>query len=264
MRKFIFIFAFSAGMLTAQQSTQTKIDSTPKEDILPIFPVVVTPKNEVAIANFFPMIFQQTWGGNMGAIYKRYLKHNIAIRFQINGNINQTDKIAFDNSTLATKISDEYNVMKSGNMSYNLGVGVQLGFNHFDRFSIYQFLDLFKGGYSYNQLNVYSLSEVNGPTGRTIIQFSRFETGQSNISYSLNYGIGFNYNFTKHLRAQVETNIQGSVNQISLLNQRKTIDLNISDNSYYVSRLDETKTPDYTTTNVNLTPTTTLYFSYTF
>lgn len=264
MRKFIFIFAFSAGMLSAQQSTQTKVDSTRKEEILPIFPVVMTPKNEVAIANFFPMIFQQTWGGNMGAIYKRYLKNNLALRFHINGSINQSNRFAFDNSTLATKISDEYNDIKSGSVNFNVGLGLQKGFYAGERFSVYQLLDLFMGGYSYNQITVNTLSEVNGPNGRTIVSFSRYESGQTNVSNSLKYGIGLNYQFTKNFMAQIETNIDGVFSTISVMNQRKTIDLNIADNSYFVSRLDETKTPDYTTTNFNLTPTTTLYFSYTF
>ena len=253
--------SFFVGTLTAQ----SQIDSIEKPHILPIISSMPKePRNEIAIANFFPLIFQQTWGGNMGAIYKRYLKHDFALRFHLNGSVYQTYKTAFDNNALATKIGDEYNNLVLGNVNYNVGVGVQKGFFKDNRLSVYQFLDLFKGGYSYNQITANSISEVNGPTGRTIIQFYRYETGQSNISYSLNYGLGLNYNFTKYLRAQVETNIQGSINKITVLNQRKTIDLNISDNSYYVSKLEDTKTPDFTTTNFNLTPTTTLYFSYIF
>ena len=261
MRKFIFAFAFSVGTLSAQ----SKIDSTKENHILPIIPSISKePRNEIAIANFFPLIFQQTWGGNMGAIYKRYLKNDLALRFHLNGSVYQTYKTAFDNNALATKIGDEYNNLVLGNVNFNVGVGIQKGFFKDNRLSVYQFLDLFKGGYSYNQITVNSLAEVNGPMGRTIVQFYRYETGQSNISYSLNYGIGLNYNLTKYLRAQVETNIQGSFNTITVLNQRKTIDLNISDNTYYVSKLEDTKTPDFTTSNFNLTPTTTLYFSYTF
>ncbi len=261
MRKFIFAFAFSVGTLSAQ----SKIDSTKENRILPIIPSITKePKNEIAIANFFPMIFQQTWGGNIGAIYKRYLTPSLALRFHINGSVNTTYKTAYDNNALATKIGDEYNNLVLGNMNYNVGVGVQKVFFTENRFNIYQILDLFKGGYSYNQITVNSLAEVNGPNGRTIVQFYRYETGQSNVSYSLNYGIGLNYNFTKYLRAQVETNIQGSYNTITVLNQRKTIDLNIGDNAYFVSKLEEQKTPDFTTANLNLTPTTTLYFSYTF
>jgi hypothetical protein len=261
MRKFIILLSFFVGTLNAQ----SQIDSIEKPHILPIIPSMPKePRNEIAIANFFPMIFQQTWGGNMGAIYKRYLKHDFALRFHLNGSVYQTYKTAFDNNALATRIGDEYNNLVLGNVNYNVGVGVQKGFFKDNRLSVYQFLDLFKGGYSYNQITANSISEVYGPKGRTIVQFYRYETGQSNISYSLNYGLGLNYNFTKYLRAQVETNIQGSINKITVLNQRKTIDLNISDNSYYVSKLEDTKTPDFTTTNFNLTPTTTLYFSYIF
>lgn len=265
MRKFIFMLSFFVGTLAAQTS---KVDTTSTSKLTELLLIDSTrnePRNEIAIANFFPMIFQQSWAGNMGALYKRHiLKYKIAIRAQINGNINETQRMAFDNNTLATKIGDEFNNFSTGSGNFNFGLGLQKSFYVQEKFNMYHFIDLFKGGYNYNQISVNSISEVNGANGKTILSFVRYETGQSSISYSMNYGLGVNYNFNHHFSAQIETYIGGSYNSVTMINQRKTIELNIASNSYYISQFDETKTPEYTTTNFNLTPITTLYFSYKF
>ncbi len=265
MRKLFFMLSFFVGTLEAQISMFDTTSTSKLTELLLKDSTKYEPRNEIAIANFFPMIFQQTWAGSMGAIYKRHiLKYKIAIRAQINGNINETQRMAFDNNTLATKIGDEFNNFITGSDNFNFGLGLQKSFYLQDKFNMYHFIDLFRGGYNYNQISVNSISEVNGANGKTILSFVRYETGQSSVSYSMNYGLGLNYNFNHHFSAQIETSIGGNYNSVTTINQRKTIELNIATNSYYISQLDETKMPEYKMTNFNLTPITTLYFSYKF
>lgn len=265
MRKLVLLLSFFGGTLAAQTS---KVDSTSSSKLTELLlkdSTIYEPQNEIAIANFFPMIFQQTWAGNMGVIYKRHIfKKGLAVRIQFNGNINQNHKQAFDNNELATKVNDEFNNYTTGSVNYNIGIGIQKNFINEGKLKMYQLVDLFKGGYSYNQISVNMLNYVNGPNGKTITSFARYETGQSNVSYGINYGLGMNYTFYKNFSLQIETTVGANFNRISVTNQRKTIDLNIAENNYFVSQLDETKTPDYTTTVFNLSPVTNLYFSYKF
>ena len=259
--KNILIAAFLfVGTLTAQSDSAQK--NIKNLDIEPTYH-----GNEIAIANFFPMIFQQTWGNNYGAIYKyNFQKKQIALRVQLFGNFDKTSKFVVDNNDYVNPIPDEFNLLNSKYNSWNLGLGVQhtmIGHRNSD-LSVYHFIDFFMGGSTYNQKNSNGVAYVNGTGGKNITYFNIYETNQSMGSMFLNFGLGLNYHVYKNVHIQLETKLAGNISNTEYSNTSRVISYDIQSNKYYESSKSENKNPKVNNTGLDLTPATSLYFSYRF
>lgn len=262
MRKLLFASFLFVGTLTAQTDsskvTSRQTESTTTNDFF---------RNEMAIANFFPMIFQQTWSGNMGALYRYHIKkHNAAIRLQINGNINNSNRTAVINDDYVNKVPDEFNILKSTFSTWNIGLGFQHGLmkNAKNSFSIYHFIDVFMGSTYYGQMSMAGYNFINGTNGKTLLYFNTYENKQTATSMSMNFGLGLNFHIYKNIHAQLETSISGSLNTSEYANRSQTVSYDISSNSFYVSSMNENKTPKVSGSVMSLTPASTLYLSYRF
>ncbi len=262
MKNLIFASFLFLGTLTAQtDSTKTAEPTSVKASTEDFY------RNELAIANFFPMIFQQVWSGNMGAIYRYHLKsQGAALRFQINGNINNSSRTAVNNEDYVNKVPDIFNNLKSSFSTWNIGLGFQHGLmkNNKNSFSMYHFIDIFMGATSYIQKNMAGYNYVNGSNGKTLLYFNTYENKQTGTNMNMNFGLGLNFHIYKNIHVQVETSINGSMNTSEYANRSETVTYDISSNSYYVSSMNEIKNPQVSNSLISLTPTSTLYLSYKF
>ena len=262
MRKLIYAAFLFVGTLSAQSDTTSKKTSNLVSGI-----EVKFDKHELAIANFFPMIFQQTWGNNIGAIYKyHFAKKQVALRVHLNGDINKTSKFAVENDEYVNKVPDEFNLLSSNYSTWNFGLGVQhtiIG-NREKGISVYHLMDFFMGGTTNEQKNSNGVSYVNGTGGKNITYFYLYESNQNMRSMYMNFGLGLNFNVYKNVHIQVETKIAGSISTNEYMSANRVISYDIQSNKFYESSKNENKNPKVNNTGLDLTPATNLYFSYRF
>ncbi len=262
MKNLIFASFLFLGTLTAQsdsvQIVAPSVVNTLTEDFY---------HNELAIANFFPMIFQQSWSGNMGAMYKfHFEKLPLAIRFQMMGAINSSTQMAFDNNEFLNKVPDEFNQLGNDFSNWNLGLGLQYSFTKFgkNRFQIYHFLDVFRGGTNLIQTGMFSANIIQGSNGKTIGNFNLNETKWIIKSMNLDYGLGLNYQIYKNINVQIETKIGGYLKSNEYSSTSRMVQYNLAENKFTSNIYNENKNPRENGFGLNLQPTTTIYFSYRF
>lgn len=261
MKNLLFATFLLVGTLTAQsdstQKTIKNLDIEPKHS-----------GNEIAIANFFPMIFQQSWGNNSGVIYRYHIKkHPIALRAQMSGNLNRSTREAFDNNDFINKVPDEFNQLTSKYNTWNLGIGIQQRFigSAVNGFSVYHFIDAVMGGNEYTQISMNGGQTLNGSNGKTILSFNTIETIQNSRNFGIDYGLGLNYHIIKNIHVQIETKINFTNSSQEYKNIYKTITYDLPKNEFYVSNMNEVKNnPKTQNVGFNITPLTTLLFAYRF
>jgi len=255
---------FLVGMFGVLSVLQAQNDSVTKSiDILPWDQTTLS--NEICIQNFFPMFFQNGWGGISSVMYRRYFRSGkSAIRARIDGAINNQNRNCFNNNDLAVPIPDKFNILGYGTSNWNFTVGYQHRFLKQSAFSMYALVDfaLGKGGYYSSQL--IAQSSVGGGKGRTIVSFSTNKMQNSTVTYNLGAGIGAQMKMYKNFYIAVESNIQ--LNNVKTTNVRtdRSIEYDIASNSYFQKSLTETNDPIQTGMYLSLTPLTSIYLTYKF
>lgn len=255
---------FLIGMCGVLSVLHAQNDSVTKTiDILPWDQSTLN--NEICIQNFFPMFFQSAWGGGSSVMYRRYFKSGkYAIRARIDGTINNQNRNAFNNNDLAVPIPDEFNNLGYGNSSFNFTLGYQHRLLKQGAFSMYTMVDFTMGGGGYYSSGLYSQSASGVGKGRTILSFSINKMQNSSVSFNLGTGIGAQMKMYKNFYIAVESQIQ--LNSIKTTNVRtdKSIEYDITTNSYFQKSTTETNDPIQRAMNLSLTPITSIYFTYKF
>ena len=255
---------FLIGMCGVLSVLHAQNDSVTKTiDILPWDQSTLN--NEICIQNFFPMFFQNAWGGGSSVMYRRYFKSGkFGIRVKIDGTINNQNRNAFNNTDLAVPIPDEFNNLGYGNSSLNFTLGYQYRLLKQGAFSMYTMVDFTMGGGGYYSSGLYSQSASGVGKGRTILSFSINKMQNSSVSFNLGTGIGAQMKMYKNFYIAVESQIQ--LNSIKTTNVRtdKSIEYDITTNSYFQKSTTETNDPIQRAMNLSLTPITSIYFTYKF
>ncbi len=255
---------FLIGMSGVLSVLHAQNDSVIKTiDILPWDQSILS--NEICIQNFFPMFFQNAWGGGSTLMYRRYLRNGkSAIRAKIDGDINNQNRNAFNNTDLAVPIPDEFNNLGYGNSSLNFTLGYQHRFLKQGAFSLYAMVDFTLGSGGYYSSGLYAQSASGVGKGRTMLSFSINKMQYSTVTFNLGTGIGAQMKMYKNFYIAVESQIQ--LNNVKTTNVRtdKSIEYDITTNSYFQKSLTETNDPIQTAMNVSLTPITSIYFTYKF
>jgi hypothetical protein len=255
---------FIVGMCGVLSVLQAQNDSVTKTiDILPWDQSTLS--NEICIQNFFPMFFQSAWGGGSSVLYRRYFRNGkLAIRAKIDGSINNQNRNCFNNADLAVPIPDEFNNLGYGNSSLNFTVGYQHRFLKQSAFSMYALVDFTMGSGGYYSSGLYAQSSAGSGKGRTMLSFSINKMQYSTVTFNLGTGIGAQMKMYKNFYIAVESQIQ--LNNVKTTNVRtdRSIEYDITTNSYFQKSLTETNDPIQTAMNLSLTPVTTIFFTYKF
>ena len=255
---------FLIGMCGVLSVLQAQNDSATKTfDILPWDQSILS--NEICIQNFFPMFFNNGWGGGSTVMYRRYFRNGkSAIRAKIDGTINDQNRNAFNNTDLAVPIPDEFNNLGYGNSSLNFTLGYQQRFLKQGAFSMYAMVDFTMGSGGYYSSGLYAQSASGTGKGRTMLSFSINKMQNSSVILNLGTGIGAQMKMYKNFYLAVESQIQ--LNSIKTTGTRtdRTIEYDITKNSYFQKSLTETNDPIQRAMNLSLTPITSIYFTYKF
>ena len=255
---------FLIGMCGVLSVLQAQNDSVTKTiDILPWDQTNLN--NEICIQNFFPMFFNNGWGGGSTVMYRRYFRNGkSAIRAKIDGAINNQNRNAFNNTDLAVSIPDEFNNLGYGNSSLNFTLGYQHRFLKQGAFSLYALVDFAMGSGGYYSSGLYAQSASGVGKGRTMLSFSINKMQNSSVTYNLGTGIGAQMKMYKNFYIAVESQIQ--FNNVKTTSKRtdKSIEYDIVSNTYFQKSLAETNEPIQMAMNLSLTPVTTIYFTYKF
>jgi len=255
---------FLVGMCAVLSVLQAQNDSVTKSiDILPWDQTNLN--NEICIQNFFPMFFQNGWGGGSSVMYRRYFRNGkSAIRARIDGSINNQNRNCFNNADLALPIPDEFNNLGYGNSNWNFTVGYQHRFLKQSAFTMYALVDFAMGNGGYYSSGLYAQSSAGVGKGRTMLSFSINKMQNSTVTYNLSTGIGAQMKMYKNFYIAVESQVQFNNVKTTSTRTDRSIEYDIASNSYFQKSLTETNDPNQTAMNLSLTPLTSIYFTYKF
>jgi hypothetical protein len=257
--KTFFLIALCSFLSALQAQNDSSVNSN---DILPWDQTNL--KNEICIQNFFPMIFN-SWGGGSSVMYRRYFRNGkSALRARIDGAINNQNRNAFNNTDLAEPIPDEFNNLGYGNSSVNFTLGYQHTMVKQKNFNLYSFIDFTFGKGGYYNSGMYSQTASGVGKGRTILSFSINETQNTNVTFNLGTGIGAQMKVYKNLFVAIESQIQLNKVTTTSIRKDKSIEYDITTNSYVQKNLIETNEPITSAMNLSLTPISTIYFTFKF